>query len=350
MRLVKLTMTRGDRVLGWTIETCAPELRRWIEALGGTASRITAYQFGWSDDYTANPRHGGKHIRAALALLCARAAGSDPRRALPAAAAVELVHALSLLYDDVLDSDDIRRHRPTAWRVFGRGPVTGAADGLIVLAFEAFSGSDRPPEIARAASVSLFETLVQLAIGESLDLLFEERRHVEIAECAEMISGKTASLFSCACRLGALFGHADDTDIRRFASFGHDLGMLYQLEDDLLGIWGDSNLTGKPVFMDLNRRKMSMPVVAALASGTPAAKELADRYALPPGEDLREEGEKLAALIEEAGGRQWTNRVAGAYLDAAMRWLKELRVRADVEREAIDDLEAICDLMVNRSR
>ncbi|MEV6976199.1 polyprenyl synthetase family protein, partial [Kitasatospora sp. NPDC093806] len=319
--------------------------------LGRRRGGFAAYHLGRPADGSApDGRHGGKCVRAALTLLSARAVGGDPAAAVPAAAAVELVHNLSLLYDDVLDGDAVRRHRAAAWQVFGAASATRAADALLLLAFEAFSGGSGDPRLAPEAAEALLDTLIRLAVGEGLDVLFEQRSRVGVEECLEMVAGKTASLFSLAGRLGALYGGAGPADTARFAAFGQDLGMAFQLVDDLLGIWGDGEVTGKPVFADLRARKMSTPVVAALASGTAAGEELARRYAAPPGPDPAGEGALLAELVARAGGRRWVRERADTHLRSAARWLAELGERPGADAEALLDLHAVRELIGTRSR
>ncbi|MFJ2444037.1 polyprenyl synthetase family protein [Streptomyces sp. NPDC087658] len=325
-------------------------MRAWVGALGGDAGEVAAYQLGWTGDREPG-RHGGKLVRAALTLLSARAMGGESEAAAPAAAAMEMVHNLSLLYDDVLDGDTVRRHRASAWQVFGAASATRAADALLVVAFEALADTGADAQVAREASAVLLDTLVQLAVGAGLDVLFEQRQWVEMSECLEMISGKTASLFGCSCRLGALYAGADSDVAAGFAAFGHDLGMAFQLVDDLLAIWGDPGVTGKPVHQDLLRRKMSVPVVAALTSATPAGQELARRYALAPGQDPVGECARLAELVEEAGGRRWTQVRVVRHVDAAREWLAQLARRGgSVEAAALEDLGVLCELMVTRAR
>lgn len=260
---------------------------------------------------------------------------------MPAAAAVEMVHNLSLLYDDVLDGDTVRRHRAAAWQVFGQSSAARSADAMMLTAFDVLSetddGLDGP--VAREASAALVDVLIQLAVGEALDLVFEDRTQVSLAECLEMVSGKTASLFACACRLGALYGGADPAASAQWAQAGHDLGMAFQLVDDLLGIWGDPAVTGKPVFNDLKNRKMSVPVVAALTSATPAGDELVRLYSQPGGDTAH-----LARLVEEAGGRAWTSDRAAQHATAARDRLHRLTALPS----ALEDLEALCTVVVRR--
>ncbi|WP_256123147.1 polyprenyl synthetase family protein [Streptomyces sp. EN16] len=327
-----------DEVLRSAGDACERQLRRWVGSLQGPAAEVAAYQFGWSGE---GARQGGKYVRAALTLACARAVGGVEGRAVPAAAAVEMVHNLSLLYDDVLDGDAVRRHRAAAWQVFGPSSAARSADAMMLTAFDVLTGTDDGLDgpVAREASAALVDVLIQLAVGESLDLVFEGRTEVTLVECLEMVSGKTASLFACACRLGALYGGADPAASVHWAEFGHDLGMAFQLVDDLLGIWGDLAVTGKPVFNDLKNRKMSVPVVAALTSGTPAGDELARLYA-QPGDDTA----NLARLVEEAGGRAWTSDRAAQHATAARDRLHRLTAVPS----ALEDLEALCTVVIRR--
>ncbi|MFG2845902.1 polyprenyl synthetase family protein [Kitasatospora sp. NPDC048296] len=340
--------TRAEAVLGLAAAACHAQLRLRMGLLGGAVGEVAAYQFGAAGDGSSGQRHGGKYVRAALTLTCARAVGGDPGRAAPAAAVVEMVHNLSLLYDDVLDRDAVRRHRASAWKVFGPATATRSADALLMLAFEMLNASDMPEPLVGEASAVLLDTLIQLAVGESLDVLFEAKPHIELAECLEMVSGKTASLFDCACRLGALYGGGGPAEVDALAAFGHDLGMAFQLVDDLLGIWGDPAVTGKPVFADLRARKLSAPVAAAMSSNTMAGDELARRYALPAGPDTAEEVE-LASLVDEAGGRRWVMERAAEHADAARHRLQNLASSTGTVPEAVADLDALRSLIVNRS-
>ncbi|MFB8236601.1 polyprenyl synthetase family protein [Kitasatospora purpeofusca] len=353
----------ADRLLRAAAETCEGRLRSWVDRLGGSAGQVAAYQFGWSGE---DPGQGGKFVRAALTLACAGAVGGDRRRAVPAAAAVEVVHNLSLLYDDVLDGDTLRRHREAAWRVFGPSAAARSADGLLLTVLDVLVNGDKDGDedggkdgdedggkdgdedggkdgVGREASAALLATLVDLAVGESLDLVFERRDRVGPDECLEMVAAKTASLFSCACRLGALYGGAGPEAVAGWAAFGHDLGMAFQLVDDLLGIWGDPAVTGKPVFNDLRRRKLSVPVVAALDSGTADGDRLAEEYRrTAAGGAVDPAG--LALLVERAGGRRWTEARAAGHAAAARDRLGALTG----DPAAAAELTALAGLITDR--
>ena len=189
-----------------------------------------------------------------------------------AAVAVELVHNFSLLHDDIMDNDTERRHRPTAWTVFGVGAAILAGDALLALAQDMLL-EDGHPQGAWAARC-LSAAVQRLIGGQGSDLAFEKREDVTLAECLDMAGDKTAALMACACSIGAVHLGAPPALAMGLAGFGAHVGLAFQLTDDLLGIWGAPEVTGKPVRADLRARKKSLPVVAALTSGTPAAGEL----------------------------------------------------------------------------
>ncbi|WP_086828227.1 family 2 encapsulin nanocompartment cargo protein polyprenyl transferase [Allokutzneria sp. NRRL B-24872] len=306
-----MTAGRSARdVLAWSRNMVDPALRAVVEAMPPSMALIAGYHFGWWDEHgRPTSADGGKALRPALVLLSAAAVTSDTfgeydcvEAALPAAAAVELVHNFSLLHDDVLDGDLTRRHRPTANRVFGSNAAILAGDALLTAAFAVLAKSEHSS--TQQALGVLSTAVMDLVDGQSKDLSFEDRADVGLAECMAMAERKTGALLGCASQLGALFGDGTPEQVRSLRDFGDHLGLAFQLADDLLGIWGDPRRTGKPVHSDLTNGKKSLPVVAALSSGTPAARELAALY-------LREqplsevERARAAELIELAGGRGW---------------------------------------------
>ena len=208
---------------------------------------------------------GGKMVRAGLVLLSAAACGGDDAKAVDGAVAIELVHNFSLVHDDIIDGDLERRHRPTVWAAHGVDRAIIAGDGLATLAFQVLL--DVPSE-QRANAASLLADATQAMIaGQAQDMAFERRGSVTLAECLEMVSGKTAALVRCAACLGAVLSGASDPTISALWEFGHHLGIAFQAVDDLLGIWGAPDATGKPVGNDLRRRKKTIPVCIATSHG-----------------------------------------------------------------------------------
>jgi geranylgeranyl diphosphate synthase type I len=259
----------------------------------------------------------------------------------PAAAAVELVHNHSLLHDDVLDGDETRRHRRTAWRVFGFNAAILAGDALLTLAFDVLAASGHP---AAAEGTRMLTAAVQTLVdGQSADLTFEHRTQIELAECLSMAKRKTGALMERACAMGACFGGGSPVQIEYLGGFGAHLGLAFQHVDDLLGIWGDPAVTGKPVYSDLRCRKKSLPVVAALTSNTPAGHELAAIYHCDEplsGTDLAH----AAKLIEIAGGRAWSQVQVDDLLAQAMH---ELQAAGPTARAA-EELGALARLATHR--
>jgi geranylgeranyl diphosphate synthase type I len=325
-------------VLAWSRALWEPSMRAAVDRLPESMRQIAGYHFGWWDE-TGRPVHvsTGKALRPALVLLCAEASGGDPADAVAAAVAVELVHNFSLLHDDVMDGDETRHHRPTAWTVFGTGPAILAGDALLTLAFDVLSSDG--PDAARL----LGRAVLDLLQGQSEDVAFERRGDVAQAECVRMAEGKTGALIGVACTLGVLVVGGRGEHLERLGVFGHSLGLAFQHVDDLLGIWGDPAATGKPVYSDLQNRKKSLPVVTALASGAPEARELASLYkqeaSLSDGQLAR-----AASLVDSAGGREWSRTQADTLLADALSAL----AAAGPTPRAAAELTAIARLVTRR--
>jgi geranylgeranyl diphosphate synthase, type I len=308
-----------------------PAMEAAVARLSPEVRTVAAYHLGMSDA-TGNPggAGAGKALRPALALLSARAAGAPPERGVPAAVAVELVHNFSLLHDDIMDGDTERRHRPTAWTVFGIGSAILAGDALLALAQDMLFEDNGPqgPWAARCLSAAV----QRLIAGQGADLAFEKRSDVTLSECLEMAGDKTAALMACACSIGAIHIGAPPALAMGLAGFGAHVGLAFQLTDDLLGIWGAPEVTGKPVRSDLRARKKSLPIVAALGSGTPQGAELGALLART--EPLSEADLVQAAdLVVAAGGRSWAESEADTQLTSASKCLAEADLPDDVRAE-----------------
>ncbi|WP_026413054.1 polyprenyl synthetase family protein [Actinomadura oligospora] len=327
-----------------------PGYRGAVDLLPSPVRRVIGYHAGWWDVDGRAADGGGKAIRPALVLAAASALGTEPSEAAVTAAgvAVEMVHDFSLLHDDVMDRDMTRRHRPAAWTVFGTGQAIVAGDLLLATALGHLPGPAAgavPAPFARDARAVLSDAVVRLCAGQSLDLRFERRARVTLDECLRMSDGKTAALLEASCRLGALAGGADPQAASSLAAFGRHLGIAFQLKDDLLGIWGDPAVTGKPAGSDLSSRKKSLPVVAALHSKNTAAGELAELFSAPA--ELSEgEVARAAQLVEQAGGRAWAELEARRRLTAAFTALDHAAIPAEHQSE----LRALASLLAARDR
>ncbi|MER7043988.1 family 2 encapsulin nanocompartment cargo protein polyprenyl transferase [Streptomyces jumonjinensis] len=325
-------------------ESVDPLLRETVETLPLSLRGIAKYHFGWeSADGAPAAAAAGKAIRPALVLASARALGGDPGQALRAAVAVELIHNFTLLHDDVIDEDPTRRHRPTAWTVFGAPGAIIAGDALQALAVRMLSEDAHPA--ARAASERLAACVIELCEGQQADCAFEERGPYEVSldECLAMATAKTGALLGCACAIGALYAGAGAERTAALDAFGREAGLAFQLIDDLIGIWGDPGRTGKPAGADLVAHKKSLPVVAALASGTPAGAELAELYRGPmTGAAVS----RAADAVERAGGRDWAQLQASDRMAAAVQELS----RAVPDPGAAGELLILAEFVTRRTR
>ncbi|NNH72245.1 polyprenyl synthetase family protein [Nocardia uniformis] len=318
-----------------------PVLRAAIASLAEPLDRMAGYHFGWCDTTGADaPGVQGKALRPALTLAAAAACGGEVADAVHAAAAVELLHNFSLVHDDVMDSDDTRHGRPTVWRVWGETNATLLGDALQALALGVLSDGVPEPVTAEAV-IRLARTTVALCQGQYEDCAFETRRSVSVDEYLAMAAGKTGALLGCSCALGALCAGADHRVVSGMHTFGRELGVVFQLVDDAMDIWGDPAITGKPAHSDLLHRKQSYPVVCALASDTSAGRELARMYqARHPMTASR--AARAAELVEAAGGRQRTIARAATALRSA--------VDALPPDAASGDLLALAQLVAHRNR
>ncbi|MEU7058340.1 family 2 encapsulin nanocompartment cargo protein polyprenyl transferase [Streptomyces sp. NPDC046197] len=322
-----------------------PELRAAVASLPASMRRIARYHFGWEHaDGTLATGHAGKAIRPALVLVAAAALGGTRARqaSARAAAAVELVHNFTLLHDDVMDRDATRRHRPTAWTVFGDADAILAGDALQALALRLLAEDPHPA--SGAAAARLAACVVELCAGQQADTALERRAPTEVTleEVLAMAEAKTGALLGCACAVGALYAGAAEEDVAALDAFGRQAGLAFQLIDDVIGIWGDPDRTGKPAGADLAVRKKSLPVVAALTSGTSAAAELAELYAKPYEEG---EADRTVLAVERAGGRDWAQAQAA---DRMARALDEL-ARAVPDPAAAGGLLALSEFVTRRT-
>jgi geranylgeranyl diphosphate synthase, type I len=316
-------------------------LRRAVESLSSHLAPVAEYHLGWRDtDGREVHADGGKAVRPTIVLLAAEAVGADAAAALPGAVAIELVHNFSLLHDDVMDGDRERRHRPTVWALFGLGQAIVVGDALLALA-ERHLLEDPRPEAHQAAAL-LTRATAEMIQGQAEDLAFESRLDVSLDACLGMTGRKTGALLSCAATLGGVLGGGDAQAVEALRSFGRHLGLAFQAVDDVLGIWGDPAVTGKPAAGDLRQHKKSIPVVHALSSGGAGASDV--RRFLSNGEQNEGQVARTVARLEEAGSREWTLGLADQHLSAA---LDALRHRG-LEPRAVEQLDDIAVFVARR--
>ena len=319
-----------------------PGLRAAVDRLDPHMRAVAGYHFGWLDA-DGNPSDGsaGKGLRPGLALLTARALGAaeagGPNPALPGAVAVELVHNFSLVHDDLIDRDEARHHRPTVWTVWDDTTAILSGDAMLSLAHEELALSGSP--YALQASLALSAATRELIRGQAEDVLFESRETVTVEECLSMVAGKTGSLLAVSSSIGAILGGATAEAVVGCHTFGYELGLAFQIVDDLLGIWGTTAETGKPVFADLAAAKKTLPVVWSFDHGGDAGAQLREWFAGRTARDAAETADLqyAADLIEKAGGRDWAIHQADAHVASACAALDPLAL-SDDGRATLTDL------------
>jgi geranylgeranyl diphosphate synthase type I len=275
------------------------------------------YHMGWEDE-AGQPveARSGKLLRPTALLMATELVGGSIADAVPAAAAVELIHNFSLLHDDIEDQSLTRHGRRTVWTFAGEAQAINTGDGMFTLAHLAMHRLAVDERRMIEAMRELDETCLQLVQGQYLDISFETRHEVSRDEYIAMTSGKTAAMFAAPFAIGALLGGASGDRVAALREFGWHIGLAFQAIDDLLGIWGDSELTGKPAGDDLLSRKMTLPVVAALEADDAGAGELAKAYAVPAKAD--EDVADLADLVARLDGKSATEVFAEEHVQAGL--------------------------------
>jgi geranylgeranyl diphosphate synthase, type I len=303
------------------------------------------YQLGWRDEQLGPADvDPGKLLRPQLTLLACRAVGGDARQALPLAAGIQLIHDFSLIHDDIEDNSDTRRGRPTVWKLWGLAQGINAGDGLFVvahLALHRLSAAGVPAEVALEVLRRFDQTILTICEGQFLDLSFEGDLRISEADYLTMISCKTAALAAAAAGLGAIIGGADAATAQALFDFGQNLGLAFQIQDDVLGIWGDPAVTGKPAAADLYRRKLSLPVIHALRTAA-QSETLARLYSQPEISDS--DAAQLLEILADAGARGYTEGVAAFYHQQALAALDA----AQGDASMLAELCALAEQLVGR--
>jgi len=285
---------------------------------------MLAYHMGWIDE-AGSPSSGGKRIRPLLVLLTAGAAGGDWQSAIPAASAVELLHNFSLIHDDIEDQSPLRRGRPTVWVRWGIPQAINCGDTMFTLAnlaaFNLLETRDMPTTLRVAQALQ--ETCLELTRGQYLDLAYESRSDLSLEDYWTMIGGKTASLLGTCTLSGALVAGCDLPTQYAYHEFGLSLGLAFQVQDDLLGIWGDAQLTGKSAESDLVSGKKSLPVLFGLEQNG----EFARRWA--QGGITAKEVPQVASQLEREGAKDYTQERATFYTEKALAGLDEAKPRGE---------------------
>ncbi len=302
---------------------------------------VLRYHLGWIDqsELPRERKASGKMVRATLCLVSCRALGGDYRKALPAAASIELIHNFSLIHDDIEDASDERHHRATVWKLWGEAQAINAGDAVYALAHLALL---RLREIGialekLASSLKILdEACLRLCEGQYLDIAYEDRIDITIEEYLNMIAKKTAALMAASTCLGASLALETENEriLNSFYSLGKELGLAYQIRDDILGIWGSEKKTGKPTGGDITKRKKTLPVVYGLQqTGEGEDKErLLEVYRKATIEES--DITKVMEILNRVNAKSYSQTLAERHYHQALKHIKENKLPAELKEIA----------------
>ena len=307
------------RIDGW--------IRPYVERPDSPAARfyqMMAYHHGWvAADGTAldPPARTGKRVRPILAILTCEAFGGNTEDARGPAVALELIHNFSLVHDDIQDVSDQRHNRDTVWKLWGRAQGINVGDALYALAQVALAEQSAAHPRIGEGLLRLNQTCVKLVEGQYLDLALESAADANFAQYEQMISRKTGALIECAATLGAWAAGASNEAIEAAGRFGFELGRAFQFQDDLLGVWGDPKVTGKPARDDVRSRKKALPMMLALELANPATRDEILTILRAPTVPTDAQVDRIVTLMEQIGVREQAAEMVEdrfARLDAAV--------------------------------
>ena len=329
------------------------ELKRIVAWLDKPRTRLfhemLTYHMGWSGE-GSGPEATGKRIRPLLVLLSYAASNRTSekteveaetwKRALPAAASIELIHNFSLVHDDIQDGSDLRRGRLTVWKKWGLPQAVNIGDVLFILAHMALLETQDTFSLQKALQTGsiINEACLALSNGQFMDISYEKRTDLLVEDYWPMISGKTAALISSCTQVGATLGDADESTLANYRSFGHYLGLAFQVQDDYLGIWGDSALTGKSTESDLVAGKKSLPVLYGLAKNGAFAQRWVE------GPIHSDEVCLLSEQLAGEGAKLYTQEATDQMTDLALQSLRA----AEPQGEAGEALFELARMLLSR--
>ena len=310
------------------------------------------YHLGWADE-RLDPADAptGKRLRPLIAILVAEACGVPGVHALPIAVSLELLHNFTLVHDDIEDGDATRHHRPTLWALWGPPQAINAGDGMHVLAhlalMDAIETRVFSAEVVLALARRLAAASLVITEGQHLDLAFTGMDSVSVGAYLDMIARKSAALIACAAAMGAEAAHAPLAVVDSMQAFGHALGLGFQVRDDVLGMWGSPDVTGKPT-SDLARRKKTLPTLYALGRVSDADRRVVNAF-LDAGTNSSNAGssatdalEVAQAIIDRSGARRHCESLVARYSREATGHLNVLP--PSDARDALGELVAMLEV------
>lgn len=264
----------------------------------------------------------GKRLRPILLLISCKAFGGKPKTALPVALAVEVFHSFTLMHDDITDNAPLRRNKPSVHVKWNSNIALLSGDAMMVKAYECIA---KAPKVKLHTILNIFnDTALKVCEGQQMDMNFETQEKVSINDYLHMISLKTAALFAASLQMGALLGEASAKDAERMRSFGENIGMLFQLQDDILDVFGKKEKVGKQTGGDIIQNKKTFLLLKALELAK--GKTLQELRSLLKGNITPEEKVKrVTAIYNELNVLQHANKQMELYLNAARKAVSSIK-------------------------
>lgn len=327
-------------------EAIEAELTAVLNSRSSPLYDMMRYHLGWVDNRRSRAG-AGKMSRPILCLAACEAVEGDWRRAVPAAVSIELIHNFSLIHDDIQDRSHERRGRPTVWKVWGEAQAINAGDAMYALAQTSLTrlgNKSVPADKIVLLTRMLNQASINLCEGQFLDISYESRTDISTEQYLDMIGKKTASLFELALYAGALLGTDDKTRTRALRAFGRNLGMAFQIHNDILGIWGEAEESKESPYTDIFNKKKTLPIIYTSQQVNAGDK---DTLACVMGKrkltirDVR----RVIRLLNRTGARKYSEKVRKRYHRQAMKNLD----RAGLSEEDINKMKAMADFLITAS-
>ncbi len=305
------------------------------------------YHLGWADSQRRSIKAGsGKYLRATLCLLGCESTGTSFAAALPLAGAIEYVHNFSLVHDDIQDNDRIRRHRPTVWSIWGKPQAINAGSAMRIIAGLALHDLGRQgisDSKHVQASAIMDQACLNMLEGQYMDISFETRARIGLDEYLSMIEKKTSALIQASLMMGACL-NKDQKDLEPFRSLGLNLGLAFQIKDDMLGIWGNDKKTGKISGSDIRKKKKSFPIIFLMGKlDGRAGRNFREIYSCKhiSGNDLK----RIMGWLDRTEARQYSQEKADDYYKKTLKAIQDLPVRPNMK----EHFKHISEFLVKRN-
>ncbi|MGM9836502.1 MAG: polyprenyl synthetase family protein [Muribaculaceae bacterium] len=274
---------------------------------------------------------GGKRLRPVLVLMACDAVGGDINRAIKPAIGLEMFHNFTLLHDDVMDKADIRRGKPTVHVKWDDNTAILSGDAMLTMATQLIAQS--PADVMPQVMDLYNRTAMEIYEGQQYDVDFETRTDVTVDEYIEMIRLKTSVLLGCACKMGALIGGADEATARLFYKVGENLGLAFQLQDDMLDVWGDEATFGKAIGGDIMNNKKTFLLINAMQRATGDHKVELSLWLNTPNASRSVKVPAVTAIYDALNLRSLSLDAINRYNNEALEALGKIDISAEARTE-----------------